>query len=181
MDKTVIALALSGLLASSVMAETFEHGRYKTVVLEDRGGLNIRKYIPTIQNSESWRQERFAERGTKKLVNGMYPVKTPSMQVGPVGPDEGKDIPAMAMSMRAMFIIGDDPVSWHWLSNNREFLKDKKAVGLVVNVDSAQRMNALTQIAGEGLVLQPTPGEDLAKHLGIRHYPFYLDKDGVMR
>ena len=85
------------------------------------------------------------------------------------------------MVSRAMFLIGYDPVSMSWLKENRQFLASKSAVGFVVNVQTIPQMNELQSIAGEGITLQPMPGDRFAEHMNIKHYPFYLDRDGVMR
>jgi integrating conjugative element protein (TIGR03765 family) len=85
------------------------------------------------------------------------------------------------MVSRPLFIIGYDPVSIQWLSNNREFLASNNAVGLVVSVQTVEQMNELQRIAGKGITMQPSPGDRLAEHMRIRHYPFYMDSHGVMR
>jgi integrating conjugative element protein (TIGR03765 family) len=85
------------------------------------------------------------------------------------------------MVSRPLFIVGYDPVSIQWLTDNRDFLASNNAVGLVVSVETIAQMNELKRIVGDGVTLQPTPGDRLAQHMGIRHYPFYMDSEGVMR
>ena len=80
-----------------------------------------------------------------------------------------------------MFIIGYDSVSINWLKQNRRFLKEKRAIGLVGNVATVGEMNHLQSLAGEGILLQATNGEQMAKAINLRHYPFFVDKNGVMR
>ena len=60
-------------------------------------------------------------------------------------------------------------------------MAEKKAIGLVVNVDTKEQMEKLQAIAGDTVFMQPTPGDRLAEHLKITHYPFYMDSEGVMR
>lgn len=182
MVRDIAAIAIALIAPTFVIADSsYQLGRYKTIVIEDRGGVSVRKYIPEVQSNQEWLQERYEERGKKAIRTSMYPVRTPSMKVGRVGRDEGKDIPRHAMATRQMFIIGDDPVSRDWLARNKDFLRAKRAVGLVVNVESKERMNVLKRIAGHGLLLQAMPGESLSRSMGIKHYPFYIDKDGIMR
>ncbi len=178
---TALIITVSSTSPYAGAEAVYEYGRYKTTVIEDRGGLSTRTYIRTAMDSEKWGKKLYEERGNKKLINSMYPVRTPSMSVGQVGREEGTEIPPMSMVTQPMFIIGDDPVSQRWLADNREFLHSKKAIGLVVNVENKAQMDQLSQIAGKGIRMQPTAGEDFAKHLGIQHYPFYMDKDGIMR
>lgn len=178
---TFMAMAASLAVPHVDADAVYEHGRFKTKVIEDRGGLSARAYMPVTMQSKAWGKKLHEERGTRRLIDSAFPVRTPSMTVGRVGLGEGNQIPAAASVMQSMFIIGDDPVSRRWLQDNREFLASKKAIGLVVNVETKESMNQLARIAGKGIRMQPTPGEDLAKHMGIKHYPFYIDKDGIMR
>jgi integrating conjugative element protein (TIGR03765 family) len=180
-NMTGICLVASMLLPTVEAAGRLENGRFKTTVIEDRGGVPIQKYIPNIQTPDDWAKERYQDRGNKKLTESMYPVRTPSMTVGRVGLVEGEKIPKIAMQIKSMFIIGDDPVSIRWLVNNREFLRNNKAIGLVVNVENKERMAALKHVAGKGVLLQPIPGKGMAETMGIRHYPFFVNEDGIMR
>tara|TARA_R110002167_G_scaffold204404_11_gene408591 strand:+ start:7425 stop:7976 length:552 start_codon:yes stop_codon:yes gene_type:complete len=169
------------LAACHASAASFDGMRYKTTVLVDGGGVPISKYIPDSAMPDDHGKKLFEDRGRKKLLSSQYPVRTPSMSVGPVSASELEKLPKNNVVVQPMFIIGYDRVSMAWLQNNKEFLRSNHAIGLVVNVDNAQQMDQLIAIAGEGVRMQPTPGEDMAEHMGIRHYPFYIDKNGVMR
>lgn len=125
-------------------------------------------------------KKRFHDRLSTKLVNAHFPVVTTSMTVGKVTPDEAKDI-KYQVAMRPMFIVGYDPVSINWLKSNQALLSEKKAIGLVVNVENREQMEVLQKIVGSDVMMQPTPGDRLAEHLKIKHYPFYMDNQGVMR
>ncbi|WP_444928294.1 integrating conjugative element protein (plasmid) [Microbulbifer sp. TRSA002] len=152
----------------------------KTEVIADRGGYPIDSYLPGHNKRYVKAKANFEKRRSTKLVNAHFPVVTSSMSVGKVGYDEAKDI-KYQVAMRPMFIIGYDPVSISWLKTNKELLADKKAIGLVVNVENKEQMDALQEIVGNDVMMQPTPGDRLAEHLKIKHYPFYMDNQGVMR
>ena len=152
----------------------------KTEVIEDRGGQSIDRYLPRNKKSEERMKKRFHERNSTKLVNAHFPVITNSMTVGKVTLDEAKDI-KYQVAMRPMFIVGFDPVSINWLKSNQALLAEKKAIGLVVNVKNKEQMEVLQQIAGSNVMMQPIPGDRLSEHLKIKHYPFYMDNQGVMR
>ena len=149
-------------------------------VIEDRGGQPIDPYLPKNNNTLEHMKKLYDERRSKKLVHSHFPVVTASMSVGRVTEDEARDV-KYQMATRPMFIIGYDPVSIKWLSSNKELLKEKKAIGLVVNIQTKEQMEELQSIVGDGVLMQPTPGDRLAEHLKIRHYPFYMDNQGVMR
>ena len=65
-----------------------------------------------------------------------------------------------------------------WLQQRQEALHDLRAVGLVVNVDSAAALAELRRLAA-GLILSPASGDDLAHRLGLRHYPVLITPTGV--
>ena len=80
--------------------------------------------------------------------------------------------------VQPIFMIGYDKFSAQWLSERSSILKQLNALGLVVNVPSAAAMAALQAIAPE-LILQPIPGDDLAKHIGLEHYPVLITKTSI--
>ena len=167
---------------TTVAAETKDTNSpwVKTEVIEDRGGYPIDSYLPGHNKSDAKAKANFEKRRSTKLVNAHFPVITKSMSVGKVGADEAMDI-KYQVAMRPMFIVGYDPVSISWLKTNKDLLAEKKAIGLVVNVESKEQMDALQKIVGDEVMMQPTPGDRLSEHLKIKHYPFYMDNQGVMR
>jgi integrating conjugative element protein (TIGR03765 family) len=149
-------------------------------VIVDRGGQPISPYLPkkvSIDNQPAKKQQDWRKNG---VINSRYPILTRSMTVGPVGADEGRDI-NFKFATRPMFIVGYDPVSLNWLKSNKHHLAEKKAIGLVVNVQSADQMEQLMLAVERKVLLQPTQGDSLAKSLKIKHYPFYMDGSGVLR
>jgi len=153
---------------------------FDTRVIEDRGGEPINKYIPSNKDSVQRMKEVYKQRSSTRLVNAHFPVVSKTLSVGPVGEEEAKDIKYQVAS-RPLFIIGYDPVSIKWLKENKDLLAEKSAIGMVVNNQTPEQMEELQSIVGSKVMMQPTPGDRLAEHLKIRHYPFYLDNQGVMR
>ena len=154
---------------------------YETEVIYDGGGVNIEPYLPKKTRSSKTRmKKKFDARRRTKLVNAHFPVRTRAMTVGPVSNDEAAGVRYDIME-RAIFIVGYDPVSINWLRKNRELLSEKKAIGMVVNVENEQQMNELQRIVGSSVIMQPTPGARLSEHMKINHYPFYMDSEGVLR
>lgn len=151
-----------------------------TEVIEDHGGQKIDSYLPQNKENAKRQKENFDKRKSTRLFNAHFPVVSKSLSVGLVEPDEAETI-KYQVAMRPIFIIGYDPISIKWLQQNQQLLSEKKAIGLVVNVNSQDEMNELQAIAGDSVMMQPTPGDNFAKELNIRHYPFYMDNQGVMR
>lgn len=80
--------------------------------------------------------------------------------------------------MTPLFLIGDDPQSIEWLRQHRDALKTLHATGLVVNVATLARLNALRTIA-PALTLLPVSADDMAKHLPITAYPVLITDKGL--
>jgi integrating conjugative element protein (TIGR03765 family) len=187
MDKNIITktLSFSFLVATfSVFADSsqYTYSQYtkNMTVLEDRGGQSISKYIPKNNDAMVQMNKVRLERKNTSMHNATFPVVSKSLSVGRVTLNEANDL-KYQMSSQPLFIIGYDPVSINWLKANKKLLSDNHAVGLVVNIETVEQMNQLQQIAGNGVLMQPTAGDSLAEHLKIKHYPFYMDNKGVLR
>jgi hypothetical protein len=57
-------------------------------------------------------------------------------------------------------------------------LRERGAVGLVVNVETAQGLTRLRALV-PGVPLAPVAGDDLADRLGLRHYPALITATGI--
>lgn len=89
--------------------------------------------------------------------------------------------PRLALNLPGMtplFLIGDDLQSTEWLRQHRDALKTLHATGLVVNVSTLARLNALRTVAPE-LTLLPVSADDMAKHLPISAYPVLITDKGL--
>ena len=103
----------------------------------------------------------------------MLPVKSEQLSPG--------DVPRrviQAPGLTPIFLIGDDDRSRAWLRQRGPALRDRNAIGLVVNVETAQALASLRQVAG-GLTLSPVSGDDLAARLGLKHYPVLITATGI--
>ncbi len=76
-----------------------------------------------------------------------------------------------------VFIIGDDPFSLRWISEHLEILKSLNALGLVVNVESVERMEVLQQRA-DGLLLLPVICDNFCANSAIKCLSGINHRDG---
>ncbi len=83
-----------------------------------------------------------------------------------------------APGLPPLFLVGDDERSRAWLRQRVLRLHELDAVGLVVNITSAEALAALRELV-PGLSLSPVAGDDLAERLGLRHYPMLITATGV--
>lgn len=103
----------------------------------------------------------------------MLPVKSALLSPGRV---ERRSI--QAPGLQPLFLVGDDELSRIWLRQRAASLLALSAVGLVVNVDTAESLARLRELA-PGLTLSPVSGDDLAQRLGVRHYPALITATGI--
>ncbi|EBZ5774159.1 integrating conjugative element protein [Salmonella enterica subsp. enterica serovar Redlands] len=107
------------------------------------------------------------------LENAVFPVVSSRLHPGVV-----ISRPLSLPGMTPLFILGDDPLSVHWLAQQRATLKSLNATGLVVNVATADRLEKLRQHA-DGLTLLPASGDDLAVRLQLDTYPALITDSGL--
>jgi integrating conjugative element protein (TIGR03765 family) len=104
----------------------------------------------------------------------MLPVRSELLAAGPVEHHATK----LSGLTQPMFLVGDDERSRQWLQQRLPELRRLKAVGLVVQVQSIDRLHALRRLA-PGVMLSPVSGDDLARRLGLRRYPVLLTPTGI--
>jgi integrating conjugative element protein (TIGR03765 family) len=79
---------------------------------------------------------------------------------------------------RPLFLIGADAQSRQWLVEHRDRLKSMGAVGMLVQADTPEDLRRVAQLA-DGLAILPASATDIAKALGIRHYPVLISSHGI--
>ncbi len=79
---------------------------------------------------------------------------------------------------RPFFLIGSDMRSRQWLQDHRDRLKEIGAVGMLVQADTLDDLRMITELA-DGLSILPASASDIAKALGISHYPVLISAHGI--
>ncbi len=103
-----------------------------------------------------------------KIQTLEYPVVTDSMMSAVGNIDRKLDY----KPLRSLAIVGADELSARWLRLNNEYLVGIGAVGLVINVESAEQLKILQQYTD--VPLMASPGYDFAVHFGTV-YPLVID------
>ncbi|MCP4099911.1 MAG: integrating conjugative element protein, partial [Lentisphaerae bacterium] len=62
--------------------------------------------------------------------------------------------------------------------NHRDRLKEIGAVGMLVQADTREDLQATANLSG-GLSILPASASDIAKALGISHYPVLISAHGI--
>lgn len=150
------------------------------VVVEDRGGVSALPYYLAL-NLQPRRSDE-------------APVVPPLIPAAPsaAGGDAGR-LPVRSLlltpgavtrrviqapGLSPIFLIGDDSRSRAWLHQRIDALRQLNAIGFIVNVESSEALDGLRRLA-PGLALVPVSGDDLARRLGLSHYPALITSTGI--
>ncbi|CDL84351.1 integrating conjugative element protein [Xenorhabdus cabanillasii] len=138
-------------------------------VIADLGGKDASPFYDSI-NAQSDNIPALSQHFSPEAASeaAMLPVKTPELTPGKVA-----SRPLQLPGIGALFLIGDDPASRQWLSQNAATLTKRYAVGLVVNVRDRVGLQALRALV-PGLLLSPASGAELARRLQLQHYPVLI-------
>ena len=81
---------------------------------------------------------------------------------------------------RPLFLIGTDRLSQQWLIQNRERLGELNAAGIIVQADSMEELRIIARLTdGFNVQIMPAPASDIARQLGLKHYPVLIWKNGI--
>ncbi|MFG1304678.1 integrating conjugative element protein [Xanthobacter autotrophicus] len=169
----VLALLLA-LAASPALAQSSP-----LIVVEDHGGVSALPYYgalnpPPKQGAPDVPPAvRPPPVGKPASEADMLPVRSERLSPG----EEPRRV-LQAPGLTPIFLIGDDSRSRAWLMERGSVLRDLNAIGLVVNVETAAALASLRKLA-VGLRLAPVSGDDLARRLGLTHYPVLITATGI--
>lgn len=172
MTRSCAALSLT---LSCLLTPTFGNAQSSQplVVVEDHGGVPAAPFYEALTPEPGEAPSPLPANPRQADESAMLPVRSSLLSPG--------DVPARAIQapgLTPVFIVGDDDRSRQWLRQRASHLRSLHAVGLVVNVEIAEALSALRALA-PGLLLSPTPGDDLARRLGLRTYPALITATGI--
>lgn len=155
------------------------HASEPLIVVENRGGTSALPYYEALDL-----QPRSQGAAPPAIVvpqappspadeASMLPVRSPRLTPGKVARRVIE-----APGLQPFFLIGDDEVSHTWLRRQATTLRERRAVGLVVNVETVQGLARLRALV-PGVPLAPMTGDDLAERLGLQHYPALISATAI--
>ena len=103
----------------------------------------------------------------RAIPSPVYPVDTPSLNPGPVEP---RRVQLHQLASAPFFLIGNDPLSRDWLAHYSVRLAALGAAGFLVKAESDAELQSIRQLA-PGIPVTPLDATQLAKTLGLTHYP----------
>lgn len=146
------------------------------IIVKDLGGTSALSYYDALNPQPDARAT--SKNQPKLSVTIPMGTKSPDFYFLPVrssllSPGELTNRTVALPGLRPFFIVGDDPQSRSWLMQRGEQLRELRAVGLVVNVTSEQGLVTLRKLT-PALTLVPTPADDFAQRLQLKHYPVLI-------
>jgi integrating conjugative element protein, PFL_4695 family len=172
----IISFILAAIALPAFADQVTNPNAHKLIVVEDIGGVSALPYFEEIGLSA---EKPVFTTPLRQVITEpvsiavMLPVRSELLTPGTV---TARAI--QAAGLRPMFIIGDDELSRQWLVYRRDALVQLNAVGLVVNVENEQRLQALQVLVPE-LPLSPVSGDDIAHRLNLQHYPVLITSTSI--
>ena len=158
---------IMGIVASCLLVTTSLALAELTVVFDNGQARPLSDFLGPLESDKPDTVPPNSEKSPLGAANveSLLPIRSPGLTPGKITPRE-HSVPFA----HSFFLIGSDAISERWLTENREALKRMGAVGLLVDASSIEDLHAIANLA-DGLPITPASGSDIAKALGIRHYP----------
>ena len=138
-----------------------------TVIFDNGQGRPVSDFLGPLESTAD-NNHRVADKN-KQLGAANVQLLLPIRSVG-LTPGKVVARPHNAPFARGFFLIGSDEWSKRWLRQHRKALKEMAAVGMLVEATTIEDLRAIARLA-DGLSITPASGSDIAKAIGISHYP----------
>ena len=146
-----------------------------TVIFDNGQAKSLSVFLGPLETAKAEKDHADAE--SKQLgaadLQSLLPIRSAGLTPGKIRP-RAHNVPFA----RPFFLIGSDEWSKRWLVQHREALKDLGAVGMLVEATSIEDLRAIAALA-EGLPITPASGSDIAKAIGISHYPVGITAERI--
>jgi integrating conjugative element protein (TIGR03765 family) len=146
-----------------------------TVIFDNGQAKSLSVFLGPLETAKAENDQPYSER--KQLgaadLQSLLPIRSPGFTPGKLK-SRTHNVPFA----RPFFLIGSDEWSQSWLVQHRKALKDLGAVGMLVEATSLEDLRAIASLA-EGLPITPASGSDIAKAIGISHYPVGITTERI--
>ncbi|WP_051301695.1 integrating conjugative element protein [Sedimenticola selenatireducens] len=151
-------------------------GAALTVIYDSGDTQPIAPFLDAFDSTETTiPQKQVTQRpqlGAADLAS-LLPIRSPGLTPSPIQP-KTHDRPFA----RPFFLVGSDNLSRQWLLEHRDRLKEIGAVGMLIQADTLDDLQTIAELAA-GLSVMPASGSDIAKALGLSHYPVLITPHGI--
>jgi integrating conjugative element protein (TIGR03765 family) len=148
------------------------------IIVDDRGGTSALPYYEALNLQPRAGVSAPLIEMPRPPVEAVNEASMPPVRSMRLSPGVVARCTIEAPGLPAFFLVGDDQRSRAWLQQRAPRLRELGAVGLIVNISSAESLDALRALV-PGLPLSPVTGDDLAERLGLRHYPVLITATGL--
>ncbi|WP_099350910.1 integrating conjugative element protein [Erwinia amylovora] len=148
-------------------------GHAELNVIADLGGDDASSFFEGVNKQPGMAESSPVSPPVRQGLDAMLPVNTPEMTPGNIG-DRRLNLPGIG----ALFLVGSDELSKHWLEANADRLRAKHAAGMIVNVSSKEEVQMMREIV-PGVALAPASGSELSRRLKLEHYPVLITDNGL--
>ena len=141
-----------------------------TVIFDNGQARPLSDFLGPLENAKAEKEPAVAESrllGAADLET-LLPIRSPGLTPGKLS-TRAHSVPFA----RPFFLIGSDQFAKSWLVKHGKTFKQMGAVGMLVEVESVEDLRDIARLA-EGLPITPAPGSDIAKAIGVTHYPFAI-------
>lgn len=143
------------------------------VVIHDTGrGLSLAPYFEPLKGAQTDASPTAPV--PDSVADGLLPIHTPEMSPGTVA-QRPLNKPELT---QPLFLIGSDALSLAWLRRHRGRLIQINAIGMLVEARTAADLQAVANLA-QGLRIMPASASDIARLLGLTHYPVLIARTGI--
>jgi len=143
------------------------------IIIHDTGrGLSLAPYFEPLKGTDA--EAAPAVRVPDSVADGLLPIHTPEMSPGTVV-KRPLNKPELT---QPLFLIGPDARSLEWLRRHRERLIQINAIGMLVEANTTNDLQAVANIS-KGLRIMPASASDIARLLGLTHYPVLIARSGI--
>jgi len=166
-------------IALLMMISSLLHAGEPLIVVQDLGGVSALPYYEALnlqpRNVDALPPNIMVPQAPATPISeaDMVPVRSARLTPGSVTRRAIE-----APGLRSFFIVGDGEISADWLRRHAASLRERGAIGLMVNVETVQALNHLRALVPD-VSLSPVSGDDLAERLGLRHYPALITATGI--
>ena len=114
-------------------------------------------------------------------ISNLLPIRSPELTPGvdSVGAVSQKALNRLALgNARPFFLVGSDALSQRWLVSRKTELLRLGAFGMLIQAETEADVHRIAEL-GQGLSITLGSATDIAKALGIVHYPVLISSHGL--
>lgn len=159
------------------------------VVIYDAG--HTRSIVPYLKSVQQVEPRSRTNRSAHPLISGtdlgpakinnLLPIRSPELTIGLVTmkPEFQEVLHRLTLGhARPFFLIGSDERSQRWLASRRAELARVGAVGMLIQAETEADVRRIAELA-QGLPITLGSASDIAKALGIEHYPVLISSNSI--